>query len=238
MTRSGLRSLRHAALALAAVVLAWAAPAHALLTTTLTLDDLSLTNSQATYGLFLTFPGNPGDTVEGLQLNVTGSSVAASRFSFNPTVANWTQLDPLSDDGIGLFGPIDPLSDAILPDPSPVRIGDLVIDLAGIPSNTVVTVALTADPTDPFSTDLFGTVDGNFVFSFLEGDNALNDSSDNALDDAGEIFFGNTGTLGTGVTQFTTLPPGQTIIPEPATALLGLTGLSALTLAALRRRQA
>lgn len=142
----------------------------------LTVDSVS--GVEAAIGVSLTLTGNAGDNIDGIQLSVIGSDALLtdsdtdfSRFSFlldSATLPGWVELDPLSSDGVGLFAPLDPLTDppfAVLG--TAERIGTLLVDLSGLPGDTDVFVTLAGGPTG-FQTDVSGTVNSAPVFSFRD----------------------------------------------------------------------
>jgi hypothetical protein len=95
----------HAALALG-LRLGVPAASPAAVIVTFDLQPTGVTTRTATFDVLLTFPDAPGDTIEALQLGITGSDPALTadgtnfgRFSFalNPaTLPGWAELVPLS----------------------------------------------------------------------------------------------------------------------------------------------
>jgi hypothetical protein len=204
-----------------------ASRAGAVATATFDLQQTSLTPAEAQYNVFVTFVGDtPMDTIEGLQLSVHGSDVGAgtlgtgdnfSRFGFATSVAGWQQFIPLSTTGTGLFGPTDPIAGPFVDATGvPQSLGTLSVDLTGIPAGTSILLSIANDDAmDLHETDVFGTVDGQFVTSFRADAN-------------GEVLF----TQPEGV-QFDVPEGDGTIIPEPVSALW----LPAIALVAMRVRR-
>ncbi len=141
------------------------------------LDVESVTASDALLNVFLTLTGNLGDSIDVVQLSVVGSDPLLtaggtdfSRFSFllnSTTLPSWREEDSLADDGLGLFsadffGDYRPFS--ILD--TREQIGQLRIDLAGLPGNTPLGVTL-AEGAPRLQTDVAGIVGGGVVLSFL-----------------------------------------------------------------------
>ena len=153
--------------------------------------------------------------VELLELDLTGSSVAPSRLSMDTTggeLATWfdlllPQAGFFGYSGFGVSTITDPTANLLL--------GTVVVDLSGLAAGTPVLIdvgnfssAVVVDPLDPFA---------------QQPDTIVLAIQDGLTGD--QVRFTAPGT-----------PPGQSDIPEPATAVLGLMGL--VGVAARRRRNA
>lgn len=211
------RCLAPAVLMLVGLVAPGTSPGAAV--ATFDLGTPTVTASTATFDVALSFTGEPGDTIEAIQIGVldsdtllTGGGTDFSRFSFalNPaTLPGWDELVPIDLAGVGLYAPADPVSGPFLvPSASLYPLGTLTVDLAGLPLGSEVFVTL-AGGLSGLGTDVGGTVGGEFVPSFA----ALGML---AFTDPNGVAF--------------------TIIPEPGSlVLLGLGGLGMLGRAGLRR---
>jgi hypothetical protein len=221
---------KFAGLVLALMVMLSARQAQAVSIAHFSFGSPTVTPNQATVDVRMDFSSeSAADELQGLSLSVYGSDLTAGdtdfgRYSFVPgsPLSDWTGLgDSLTVDGVEtylIFGTGTPIN------PGSYTIGQIVIDLAGLAANTPVVVTLAGGAyIDATNTDVFGdiTVNGNAQSSVVFGE-------DTGQDDAAFVTFG---------TPLTFIAPGGgTVIPEPATAALGLMGLMSLALASRRRR--
>jgi len=146
------------------------------ITAVMDLQVKSITSDTASFDVLLTFPGVAGDQIESLQLSVLGNNdplltagdTDFSRFGFTPdaaTLATWLELSPLST-GLGFYAPADPfLGPFVLPSGSPQNLGDLEVDLTGLPANQALFVTL-AGGFPGLDTDLAGIADQEFSTKF------------------------------------------------------------------------
>jgi hypothetical protein len=204
--------------------------AQAITVATMTLDfnQATVTPTQARIGVLLDYPVGAADTLEAFQIQLAGTSDPLvtpggdfSRFSFevdNTSLPDWeVAIDfPAGSGGAvvdpGLFG-------APLVGPQAnLRLGEIVIDLAGLPDNYLFIVTINNGVIDGLQTDLVGTVGGNFVLF-----------RDVPTDDVDLQFGTDTVTIVT--------PQGTAnVIPEPATAASAAVAALGLLLATRRRR--
>jgi hypothetical protein len=187
--------------------------------TTFTLSQPTVSAKSATFHVSLTFTGAPADTVEALQLSVYGSSPALTkndtdftRFAFVPnssSLPGWLEFSPIST-GLVFYAPADPINGPFLsPSASPIDLGVLSVDLAGLSPKTSLLVTLNAGPS-ALNTDLGGTIGGTIVFSFAAADPAIV-----------SLQF----TQPSGVTFATPGPAPAAAVPEPRTIALAACGL-------------
>jgi hypothetical protein len=221
---------KFAGLVLALMVLLSARQAQAVSIAHFSFGSPTVTPSQATVDVLMDFSSeSAADALQALALSVHGSDLTAGntdfgRYSFVPgsPLSDWTALgDSLSIDGVEThltFGTGTPIN------PGSYTIGQIVIDLTGLAANTPVVVILAGGAyIDATNTDVVGdiTVGGDDLVGVVF-------SEDTGQDDAAFVTFG---------TPLTFIAPGGgTVIPEPATAALGLMGLMSLALASRRRR--
>lgn len=164
---------------LALISTCYLAPARAgVVTFEFGLSTPTFTATGATLDVLLGFDGNVGDQIETYQLSIIGSSAELtnpdfSRFSFaaanSPApLGDWITSGAFGS-GIGEIGvelgfPILPVGPFIEPLSSPLVLGTLVVDLAGIAPGTNLNVTLAAGPLG-IQTDLAGTFGGRTVDS-------------------------------------------------------------------------
>lgn len=157
-------------------------------TAEINLVQSALSAGSVVFDVEITFTGDsPGDSIDTLQLSVFNSSdnltdfgADFGRFVFTSTFPDWDTALSIEDGfGFGIFG--DPLLTSVLFDsPLPQKVGELSVDLTGIPDGEVVTVSINDD--DAFAgTDVFGIV-GVDVVSFLNDQgNSLIIAQDNGV---------------------------------------------------------
>jgi len=194
------------------------------LTVTADLRPVSVTPGQATFDLFLTFPGAAGDVIQAVNLSAFGSSPVLtgndtdfSRFAFgmdSTTLQGWDELVLMST-GRGFYAPGDPVNGPfVAAAAAPQRLGQLAVDLAGLPAGSYF-VTLAADGPD-FGTDLAGVIGGVDVFSFRN-------SQEHQL-----VFAQPDGV---------SFRVEGAVVPEPLTLVGGMIGFAAAGIQALRRRR-
>jgi hypothetical protein len=179
---------------------------------TLTLGAPTVTATEATIPVWLSFSGNAGDTIDNINLDVansspelTGGGFDFSRFSFaiSPGLAGlgWTELIPVDFLGVETIvaGP-SPLT----PSATDYAVGTLQVDLSGLLGVFTVTLS----PVDPTQgSDVGGLVGGDYV----------------SYADSRILSLGN--------------PEGVALVPEPLTASAVFLAVGTLG-AYLRRRRA
>lgn len=174
-----------------------------------------VTETTATFDVFATGDATTPIVVEVFNLSVVGSTAGFDRFSFVPdptALGGWLSGGLLGVLGFDLLFPPDPFLGPFLTlTGTPIDIGDLVVDLTGLPGGAPFSVTLGGgDPLFADATDFGGTVGGVPLLSFRTAPPGVVDV---AVDPVGVTF---------------------TTVPEPSTiALLGV----GLACACLRRRR-
>jgi hypothetical protein len=201
-----------------------ALPANAAIMADFDLGPATVTPTQASFDVTLSFAGNAGDQIEAYQLSILGSSSLLtaggtdfSRFSYTPAnspapLDAWTTSGTISITGTELGFPTDPVAGPfITPAVTPIVLGTLIVNLTGIAPGTALNVTL-AGGVPGLETDVGGTFDGVFVPSVAAaGDPGL------------QLTFSDPG----GVSFATSAPPPGGAIPE-MTSLFTWGGLLAL----------
>ncbi len=175
-------SIRFIALLAVVSVCHWAPSQAGVVTFQFGLSTPTVTATEANFDVLLAFDGNAGDQIEAYQLSVLGSSLELTdpgfgRFSYVPAnspspLNDWITLGTIGVSGLELGYPLDPiLGPHITPSSSPLALGTLVVDLAGIAPGTSLNVSL-ADGLPRLQTDVGGTFAGQVVFSVASSGNA------------------------------------------------------------------
>jgi len=172
-------------------------------------------DDQIDFDLFITVAGSPGDFLQSIQVNLADSSPAItdatfSLFTFTPTVPVIEQQLP----GVGYawFFPAPFLATGV-----PTQLADLQIDASGLTDGQTYTVDLTGGSSQ-----------------------ALTNTQATGFSGQAPVFLDVAFANQTGQTDFTVPEddqPDPEVIPEPITGTLGLIALSAVGLAATRRRR-
>jgi hypothetical protein len=148
-------------------------------TATFSLGTPVVTAGEADIGISLLFSGNPGDTIEAIQLSVLGSDPLLtangtdfSRFAFDlnaTTLPGWLANPTIDAVGLAFLFPSDPISGPFLsPSATPYDLGTLKLNLDGLPTGQTLFVTIEDGPAGS-QTDAGGTVNGNFIPSFRDG---------------------------------------------------------------------
>ncbi|MDX2039348.1 MAG: PEP-CTERM sorting domain-containing protein [Isosphaeraceae bacterium] len=185
------------------------------------LDAPVVSGSTAKLDVRVQLDGLAGDQVEAIQLNVEASSAGLtegatdySRFAFDLDATNfptWSAIVDIAAEGTTFFVPDDPIAGPfLLPDPTPIRLGTIVVDLTGLSAGGF---EVNIEGGSPFFTDGGGLFGGELVTSMRSSETHA-------------VRFGR----GSATIQVTSA------VPEPATfSMLAGAGLAA---ALIRRRRA